>query len=253
MPIVNVIPSWQIHEVNPNQVLTGTLSASHVYQFTLKRESNPDETETLICSVKDVLPVFEKGEKDDSRTIVNDEIFPSIIFTKNGFISDSDVLAKKTFKATEVVEKPERIYVRFASVPRDQRPRSYDVDPFIFNFINPKNNKPFRLSIDKDNFVAIPAETDRGIIRSNYGYIDHVVIEDGTATHVVMNSIVFNHGIFYVKKTTIPYTKIRGVYHNTVELSPFTSQIELEVQKQKVYDEAMAKEAAKKAEANSAE
>lgn len=218
MPTINVIPNWTIKKLTDNQVLVGTLQANGVYKMKYTRDGYPKEE---CFSIKDVKPITAPTEDPEAEgEIVDYEITPSIVFWDDGFESFENLDKSYIVKASEVTEI-ERMYIRYDAVDRSKRPKSVDEDPFVFNFINPKSNKPFRIVVDHDHFVGIPALTKRGDVHTNFGFIDHVETDDtGAVTKVVMNSIISNRGVFRASTTVIPYSKLRGIYHYEISIIP---------------------------------
>ena len=131
------------------------------------------------------------------------------------------------------------MYVRYDAIDRTKRPKSVDEDPFVFNFINPKSNKPFRIVVDHDHFVGIPALTKKGDVHTNFGFIDHVETDDtGAVTKVVMNSIISNRGVFRASTTVIPYSKLRGIYHYEISIIPHKQAFQSETKNEEKAEEA---------------
>ena len=218
MPTINVIPSWTVKKLSDDQVLVGTLQANGVYKINYTRNGVAKEE---VFSIKDVKPITATTDSPETEgDIIDYAITPSVVFWYDGFEPFENLDDSYIIKVSEVTSI-ERMYVRYDAIDRTKRPKSVDEDPFVFNFINPKSNKPFRIVVDHDHFVGIPALTKKGDVHTNFGFIDHVETDDtGAVTKVVMNSIISNRGVFRASTTVIPYSKLRGIYHYEIAIVP---------------------------------
>lgn len=219
MPTINVIPSWTIKKLTDDQKVAGTLLANGVYSIKFDRNGTENEE---VMSVKDVKPILKSGDQNPEAEgeIIDYAIYPSVVFWSDSFDSGENLGDEYVIKVSEITSI-ERMYIRYDAIDRTKRPKSVDEDPFVFNFINPKSNKPFKIIVDHDHFVGIPAMTKKGDVHTNFGFIDHVETDDsGAVTKVVMNSIMSNRGVFRTGTTIIPYNKLRGIYFYEIGIIP---------------------------------
>ncbi len=217
MPTINVIPSWTIKKLTEDQEVAGTLVANGVYSFKFVRDGYEKE---VVASVKEVKPILSNSDQGTEGEIVDYEIIPSVVFWNDSFDSGENLGDEYIVKVSEITDI-EREYIKYDAIDRSKRPKSEDEDPFVFNFINPKNNKPFKIIVDHNHFVGIPALTKKDDVHTNFGFIDHVETDDsGNVTKVVMNSIISNRGVFRTSTTIIPYNKLRGIYFYEIGIIP---------------------------------
>lgn len=219
MPTINVISNWNVKKLSDDQAIYGTVYANGVYKFTTVKD---DTQKAVVMSIKSVTPVTKEGTDE----VVDYKIVPSIIFNQFGFkVADEDA---DTILISEI-DEAEREYIKYEALGRDARPKSTDADPFEFNFINTKTSKPFRILVDHDHFVGIPAVTKRGDVHTNFGYIDHIDTDaSGKVTRIVMNGIISTRGVFRGGRTVIPYEKLRGIYHYNVVIEPHKTRNAIE-------------------------
>ena len=216
MPTINVIPSWTIKKLSEDQKVAGTLLANGVYSIHFDRNGKDNEE---VISIKDVKPIL-KNVDDPNSEVVDYLIIPSVEFWIDSFDSGENLGEDYNIKVSEITSI-ERVYIKYDAIDRTKRPKSVDEDPFVFNFINPKSNKPFKIIVDHDHFVGIPALTKKGDVHTNFGFINHVETNDsGAVTKVVMDSIISNRGVFRTSTTIIPYDKLRGIYHYEIGIIP---------------------------------
>ena len=218
MPTINVIPSWTIKKLSEDQKVAGTLLANGVYSIKFVRDGRENEE---VMSVKDVKPIMQTTDDPNVEgEIIDYEIVPSVVFWNDSFDSGENLGDSYIVKVSEITSI-ERMYIRYDAIDRTKRPKSVDEDPFVFNFINPKSNKPFKIIVDHDHFVGIPALTKKGDVHTNFGFINRVETDDtGAVTKVVMDSIISNRGVFRTSTTIIPYNKLRGIYHYDIGIIP---------------------------------
>lgn len=210
MPTINVISNWNVKKLSDDQTLYGTVYANGVYKFTTVKD---DTQSTVVMSIKTITPVTKEGTDE----IVDYKIVPSVIFTETGFSTNNDDVVILVSE----IEEAEREYIKYEALDRENRPKSVDDDPFEFNFINTKTSKPFRILVDHDHFVGIPAVTKKGDVHTNFGYIDHIdTDESGKVTRIIMNGIISTRGVFRGGRTVIPYDKLRGIYHYGIVIEP---------------------------------
>lgn len=207
MPTINVIPSWNIKKLTEDQAMSGTIYANGVYKFLYTRNN---EQLTQVMSLKDVIPVI----KDGTEEITDYQLVPSVLFFNDGFSAGDDLGDDDTLLLSEI-DEVEREYIKYSALTREQRRKSRDEDPFEFNFINAKTGKPFKIVVDHNHFVGIPAITKKGDVHTNFGYINHIETnpETGMVTSIVMDSITSTRGVFRGSTTIIPYNNLRGIYH----------------------------------------
>ena len=216
MPTINVIPSWTIKKLSEDQKVAGTLLANGVYSIHFDRKRKENEE---VISIKDVKPIL-KNVDDPNSEVVDYLIIPSVEFWIDSFDSGENLGEDYNIKVSEITSI-ERVYIKYDAIDRTKRPKSVDEDPFVFNFINPKSNKPFKIIVDHDHFVGIPALTKKGDVHTNFGFINRVETNDsGAVTKVVMDSIISNRGVFRTSTTIIPYDKLRGIYHYEIGIIP---------------------------------
>ncbi len=216
MPTINVIPSWTIKKLSEDQKVAGTLLANGVYSIHFDRNGKDNEE---VISIKDVKPIL-KNVDDPNSEVVDYLIIPSVEFWIDSFDSGENLGEDYNIKVSEITSI-ERVYIKYDAIDRTKRPKSVDEDPFVFNFINPKSNKPFKIIVDHDHFVGIPALTKKGDVHTNFGFINRVETNDsGAVTKVVMDSIISNRGVFRTSTTIIPYDKLRGIYHYEIGIIP---------------------------------
>ena len=216
MPTINVIPSWTIKKLSEDQKVAGTLLANGVYSIHFDRNGKDNEE---VISIKDVKPILKNAD-DPNSEVVDYLIIPSVEFWIDSFDSGENLGEDYNIKVSEITSI-ERVYIKYDAIDRTKRPKSVDEDPFVFNFINPKSNKPFKIIVDHDHFVGIPALTKKGDVHTNFGFINHVETNDsGAVTKVVMDSIISNRGVFRTSTTIIPYDKLRGIYHYEIGIIP---------------------------------
>lgn len=230
MPTINVVSNWNVKKLSDDQAIYGTVYANGVYKFTTVKN---DSQESIVMSIKTITPIT----KEDSDEIVDYKITPSIIFCQTGYKvgEDEDAILVSD------IDEAEREYIKYEALSREDRPKSTDDDPFEFNFINPKTSKPFRILVDRDHFVGIPAVTKRGDVHTNFGYINHIDTDDsGKVTRIVMNGIISTRGVFRAGRTIIPYDKLRGIYHYGITIEPHKTR--------KAVEEAVPAEATETAE-----
>lgn len=221
MPTINVIPSWNVKKLTDDQAMSGTIYANGVYKFLYTRD---DEQLVQVMSLKDIIPVT----KEDSDEIIDYKLVPSVVFFTDGFAAGDDLCDDDTLLLSEV-DEAEREFIKYESLDRSQRRRSRDDDPFEFNFINPKTSKPFKILVDHDHFVGIPALTKKGDVHTNFGYINHIETdpESGLVTKIVMDSIISTRGVFRGSKAIIPYDKLRGIYHYQIQITPHKTRAKI--------------------------
>ena len=216
MPTINVIPSWTIKKLSEDQKVAGTLLANGVYSIHFDRNGKDNEE---VISIKDVKPILKNAD-DPNSEVVDYLIIPSVEFWIDSFDSGENLGEDYNIKVSEITSI-ERVYIKYDAIDRTKRPKSVDEDPFVFNFINPKSNKPFKIIVDHDHFVGIPALTKKGDVHTNFGFINRVETNDsGAVTKVVMDSIISNRGVFRTSTTIIPYDKLRGIYHYEIGIIP---------------------------------
>mgnify|MGYP007116344909 FL=1 len=214
MPTINVIPSWNVKKLFDDQPLVGTIYANGVYKFTFTRDNVQS---SVVMAIKEITPVIPEGAEEP----IDYKIVPSVIFFENGFDAEDSLKEEDTILLSEV-DEVEREFIKYEALDRAQRRKSTDEDPFVFNFINPKTSKPFRIMVDHDHFVGIPALTKKGDVHTNFGYIDHIETdpESGLVTKIIMDSVLSTRGVFRGSKTIIPYDKLRGIYHYMIVIEP---------------------------------
>lgn len=214
MPTINVIPSWNVKKLFDDQPLVGTIYANGVYKFTFTRDNVQS---SVVMAIKEIAPMIPEGAEEP----IDYKITPSVIFFENGFVAEDHMEEQDTLRLSEV-DEVEREYIKYEALDRAQRRKSTDEDPFVFNFINPKTSKPFRILVDHDHFVGIPALTKKGDVHTNFGYINHIETdpESGLVTKIIMDSVLSTRGVFRSSKTIIPYDKLRGIYHYMVVIEP---------------------------------
>ena len=216
MPTINVIPSWTIKKLSEDQKVAGTLLANGVYSIHFDRNGKDNEE---VISIKDVKPILQNAD-DPNSEVVDYLIIPSVEFWIDSFDSGENLGEDYNIKVSEITSI-ERVYIKYDAIDRTKRPKSVDEDPFVFNFINPKSNKPFKIIVDHDHFVGIPALTKKGDVHTNFGFINRVETNDsGAVTKVVMDSIISHRGVFRTSTTIIPYDKLRGIYHYEIGIIP---------------------------------
>ena len=216
MPTINVIPSWTIKKLSEDQKVAGTLLANGVYSIHFDRNGKDNEE---VISIKAVNPIL-KNVDDPNSEVVDYLIIPSVEFWIDSFDSGENLGEDYNIKVSEITSI-ERVYIKYDAIDRTKRPKSVDEDPFVFNFINPKSNKPFKIIVDHDHFVGIPALTKKGDVHTTFGFIYRVETNDsGAVTKVVMDSIISNRGVFRTSTTIIPYDKLRGIYHYEIGIIP---------------------------------
>ena len=216
MPTINVIPSWTIKKLSEDQKVAGTLLANGVYSIHFDRNGKDNEE---VISIKDVKPIL-KNVDDPNSEVVDYLIIPSVEFWIDSFDSGENLGEDYNIKVSEITSI-ERVYIKYDAIDRTKRPKSVDEDPFVFNFINPKSNKPFKIIVDHDHFVGIPALTKKGDVHTNFGFINHVETNDsGAVTKVVMDSIISKRGGSRSSTTICPYDKLRGIYHYEIGIIP---------------------------------
>lgn len=218
MPTINVIPSWNVKKLNDDQVLSGTIYANAVYKILYTRD---DVQKTQVMALKEINPIVNILTNE----ITDYQLIPSVLFYEDGFDAGDD-LEDAGILISEIVEI-EREFIKYVSLDKDHRQKSTDEDPFMFNFINPKTGKPFKIFVDHDHFVGIPALTKKGDVHTNFGYINHVETDPNTGlvTRIVMDSIISTHGIFHGSTTVIPYDKLRGIYHYGIAIERHNNNI----------------------------
>lgn len=214
MPTINVIPSWNVKKLFDDQPLVGTIYANGVYKFTFTRDNVQS---SVVMAIKEITPVIPEGAEEP----IDYKIVPSVIFFENGFDAEDSLKEEDTILLSEV-DEVEREFIKYEALDRAQRRKSTDEDPFVFNFINPKTSKPFRIMVDHDHFVGIPALTKKGDVHTNFGYINHIETdpESGLVTKIIMDSVLSTRGVFRGSKTIIPYDKLRGIYHYMIVIEP---------------------------------
>ena len=214
MPTINVIPSWNVKKLFDDQPLVGTIYANGVYKFMFTRDNVQS---SVVMAIKVITPVIPEGAEEP----IDYKIVPSVIFFENGFDAEDSLKEEDTILLSEV-DEVEREFIKYEALDRAQRRKSTDEDPFVFNFINPKTSKPFRIMVDHDHFVGIPALTKKGDVHTNFGYINHIETdpESGLVTKIIMDSVLSTRGVFRGSKTIIPYDKLRGIYHYMIVIEP---------------------------------
>ena len=214
MPTINVIPSWNVKKLFDDQPLVGTIYANGVYKFMFTRDNVQS---SVVMAIKEITPVIPEGAEEP----IDYKIVPSVIFFENGFDAEDSLKEEDTILLSEV-DEVEREFIKYEALDRAQRRKSTDEDPFVFNFINPKTSKPFRIMVDHDHFVGIPALTKKGDVHTNFGYINHIETdpESGLVTKIIMDSVLSTRGVFRGSKTIIPYDKLRGIYHYMMVIEP---------------------------------
>ena len=214
MPTINVIPSWNVKKLFDDQPLVGTIYANGVYKFTFTRDNVQS---SVVMAIKEIAPTIPEGAEEP----IDYKITPSVIFFENGFVAEDHMEEQDILRLSEV-DEVEREYIKYEALDRAQRRKSTDEDPFVFNFINPKTSKHFRILVDHDHFVGIPALTKKGDVHTNFGYINHIETdpESGLVTKIIMDSVLSTRGVFRSSKTIIPYDKLRGIYHYMVVIEP---------------------------------
>ena len=217
MPTINVISSWNVKKLTDDQPMFGTIYANGVYKFLYTRDN---AQQTLVMAIKDITPVIPEGATEPTDY----KIVPSVIFFETGFDAEDDIKECDTILMSEV-DEVERQFIKYEALDRNSRPRSVEDDPFIFNFINSKNNKPFKIMVDHNHFVGIPALTKKGEVHTSFGYINHIETDPdtGLVNRIVMDSVSSNRGVFHGSKTVIPYDKIRGIYHYRIVIETHNS------------------------------
>lgn len=222
MPTINVISNWEVKKLSDDQVLFGTVRSNGVYKFRVTDETGNDSS--VVMSIRNIVPVVPEGTEE----VVDYTIIPNVVFLNDGFIADAKKLEVYTISVKDITDV-ERIFIKYVNLPRDERPKSVDEDPFEFNFISPKTNKPFRVLVDRDHFVGIPAVTNRGNVHTNFGYIDHIETDaNGNVTRIIMDGIISNRGVFRGGRTVIPYDRLRGIYHYCVVMEPHRTKKAIE-------------------------
>lgn len=221
MTTINVIPTWYVEKLDDDQNFYGIVYPNAVYKFTFV--GNTGICYDRVVSIKGLTPVFDGDQITDYKLIIGVEFF------ETGFksVRPNEI---PDFIMVSAIEGAEREYIKYETCTRENRPVTSDPNPYKFNLVNPKTNGINSFIVGHDCFVGIPAMTKKGNVHTNYGYIDHVDMdESGKVTRVIMNGILSSHGVFHSARTVIPYNAIRGVYFYRIGIEPHKTKVAIDV------------------------
>lgn len=205
MPKVVIIPKWEIKKHADNQAFIGTLVANAAYEATLVPAEGETENRVVVFSIDNV---YEKNVKGGKTQIIK----PNIMFYEDGF--------REQINADDHVDVRDIISIHTVYVNRrfrDGRRKSHDDDPFVFTFINPKDQKPFSVTVDHNHFVGVTVELGQDRKRTYIGFLDYIS-EDGK---ICMSHMECFKGVFSIDQVSFDANSVKGVFNYHLVISDY--------------------------------
>ena len=206
---VIILPKLEVRKYTEDQGFVGAMQANMAYQVTLKPGEGEDEGRIVTFTVAQIKETKINGEKTQV-------IIPNILFCEDGFVAnDTEIrIHEDDYIDVRDIQSLKTVYVNRRFMQGGRR-KSEDKDPFVFTFINAKNNKPFDVKVDHDHLVGVTVRTGADRKRTYIGFLDSIDKEN----RISMSHLECYKGIFSVESVTFDAENIDGVfnYHLVIE------------------------------------
>ncbi|MCM1214134.1 MAG: hypothetical protein NC548_06390 [Lachnospiraceae bacterium] len=241
MPKVIIMPKLEVQKFSDDQGFIGTLKANMAYEVTLKPREGEDEARSVAFSIARIVEKKIAGEKTQL-------IVPNIMFFADGFlVNDANhpgAITEDDYIDVRDIQSLRPVYVN-RRFKQSGRRKSTEKDPFVFTFLNPKDNKPFDVTVDHDHLVGVTVKLDEERKRTYIGFLDSMDKDE----KISMSHLECYKGLFSVETVVFPATNVTGVFNYHLVIADYDEAMKAKSEARKA-DKKNKKKAAKEAKKN---
>ena len=203
MPKVIILPNLEVKQYADDQGFVGALQANMAYEVTMKPTEEDPEGRVVAFTIAQIKETKIGGEKTQV-------IIPNILFFADGFVANDTTtrITEDDYIDVRDIQSLRAVYVNRRFMQNGRR-KNEDKDPFVFTFINPKNNRPFDVKVDHNHLVGVTVKVGPDRKRTYIGFLDS--IDDDN--RISMSHLECYKGIFSVETATFDAANVDGVFN----------------------------------------
>jgi len=240
MPKVIIMPKLEVQKFSEDQKFSGPLQANMAYEAILPPIEGSDEPRSVVFSIARI--INSKGSSEKTQFIV-----PNILFYEDGFMNNDaghpDRITEEDYINVREIQSLRPVYIN-RRFKQNGRRRSEDKDPFVFTFLNPKDNRPFNVMVDHDHLVGVTVRLENDRKRTYIGFLETMDKDE----RITMSHLECYKGLFSVETIVFPAANVDGVFNYHLVISDYdeTMKAKQEARKADKKKEKADKKASKK-------
>ncbi len=205
MPKVIIMPKLEVQKFCETQGFSGPLQANMAYEATLTPAEGCEEPRVVVFSIARIINSKGTGEKTQF-------IVPNILFYEDGFMNNDaahpDRITEDDYINVRKIQSLRPVYIN-RRFKQNGRRRCEDEDPFVFTFLNPKDNHPFNVMVDHDHLVGVTVRLENNRKRTYIGFLESMDKDE----KITMSHLECYKGLFSVESITFPAANVDGVFN----------------------------------------